>query len=185
MEQSINTSLRVPRYCKASKEYQELIKQIRNEYARKSFGWAWSYEELEQELWTKFYSIDSRDIVNQAWLAKVLRNHINNWLKKEIAYERMFVPRMSFEGTPEERPSVAPPGEQVFTSKILKTYILAFHIYKEGLSVEMRDFIGILYGMLSTEELQAIDTYAYESNVEDKTRQIMKRALDRLIGSGS
>lgn len=169
--------LRMPHYA-PPKEYQEVIKAIRNDYARKSFGY--DYNDLEQELWLKTYELlSTTDYISKEFLRRCLYNHIKDWFKKEIKYKKMFISRASFEGTSEEKPCAVSPPRPKIKGSYLKILLCAYHIYPFDLALDIRDYIAQIYTKLSSSELITIDNYANEYELTSKDKVSMHRILSK------
>lgn len=158
-------------------EDRQIVKQIRNEYARKTFGF--DFDDLEQELWLKVYEVRScYDNPNPAFMAKCLRNHIASWFKKEIYYRKSTKSRATFEGTSEEKMSTTDAHTMVNPAgRILKAYIIAFYLHPSGLSIEMRDYMERFFKTLTPSQIETIHKYSYNEPLLSKDKVSMYRMI--------
>jgi DNA-directed RNA polymerase specialized sigma24 family protein len=160
-------------------EDKEIVKQIRNEYARKSFGY--DYDDLEQELWVKVYEVrSSYDDPHPAFMAKCLRNHIADWFRKEIKRTKTFKSRASFEQSEDWTEAMTPSSSHPdLRGATLKIYLIAYYLFPDGLTVEMKDEVARIFSQLSSSDISVIHRYSHDLSLSSNDRKCMSRLISK------
>lgn len=152
-------------------EWSRVVSQVTYEFTSKSFGY--DYRDLKQQLWLKVYELN--EIPSMEYLAHCLRNEARDFFRKLIRERSGCVSQETVEDV--DRPSPVSPAEPLLDGRILKTYLCAYYLHPDGLTVETRDQLQRIWVQLTEAEIKVIDVYAYERDKSPGQRKIMERLL--------